>query len=105
MGESRALLCKKKENGGLEIPNWKARCSSAMALWTVKANQSTKPWAKLFSEPGINWNSKSALATIRPTHGVEGFVGKCLDEWYQAAALIPQSENALIWPYVQSQQT
>ena len=103
--EQRALLCKKKESGGLEIPNWKARCSSAMALWTVKANQSTKPWAKLFSEPGINWNSKSALATVRPTHGVEGFVGQCITEWYQTAALLPQSENALIWPYVQSQQT
>ena len=103
--EQRALLCKKKESGGLEIPNWKARCTSAMALWTVKANQSTRPWAKLFSEPDIDWNSESALATIRPDHGVEGFAGKCVTEWYRVAALLPKTDNALVWPYVKSQQT
>ena len=102
--ESRALLCKKREGGGLEIPNWKARCGSAMALWTVKASQSKKPWTKLFSEPCIDWNSTSALATIRPVHGINGFAGKCVTEWYRTAALLPQSDNALLWPYVKSQQ-
>ena len=76
-----------------------------MALWIVKANQSTKPWAKLVSEPGIDWNSTSALATIRPIHGVDGFLGQCLTEYYRSAALLPQSDNALVWPYVQSQET
>ena len=103
--ESRALLCQKKDKGGLEIPNWKIKCSSAMALWAFKATKSSKPWTKLFSEPGIDWNSTNALATVRPVHGVEGFIGQCITEYYKSAALLPQSDNALVWPYVLPQET
>ena len=98
--ESRALLCKKKDNGGLGIPNWRARSRSAMALWAVKASKSKKPWTKLFSEPGIDWSSSSALTTVRSTHGVEGFAGQCITEWYRSAALLPASDTAYIWPYI-----
>ena len=101
--ESRALLCKRKENGGLGIPNWRARSRSAMALWTVKASQSKKPWTQLFSESGIDWNSSSALTTVRSTHGVEGFAGQCITEWYRSAALLPASDTAFIWPYINQQ--
>ena len=98
--ESRTLLCKKKDNGGLGIPNWRARSKSAMALWTVKASKSTKPWTKLFSESGIDWSNSSALTTVRSTHGVEGFAGQCITEWYRSAALLPASDTAYIWPYI-----
>ena len=103
--ESRALLCKRKENGGLGVPNWRARCRSVMALWAVKSTQSNKPWTNMFSEPCINWKSQSALATIRPTHGVKGFAGSCVTEWYKTAALANSSHSAILWPYVKSHQT
>ena len=102
--EQRALLCMKREKGGLEIPNWKARCNSALALWTVKANQSEKSWAKLMNEEGIDWNSSEAMATIRSDHKVEGFLGRCVTEWYRIAALLPPSDNAIVWPYVKGPQ-
>ena len=88
--ESRALLCKKRRHGGLEIPNWRFRANSAMA------NQSSKPYSQLFEEKGINWKSASA-------HGVEGFLGQSVTEYYKAAGLVSSKESALIWPYVWSQ--
>ena len=100
--ESRALLCKKRCNGGLEIPNWRSRANSAMALWAVKASQSSKPYSQLFEEKGINWKSPSALATVRTEHGVEGFLGQCVTEYYKIAGLVASKESALIWPYVES---
>ena len=103
--ESRALLCKKRCNGGLEIPNWRSRANSAMALWAVKASQSAKPYSRLFEEKGINWKSPSALATVRTEHGVEGFLGQCVTEYYKIAGLVASKESALIWPYVESETT
>ena len=70
--ESRALLCKPKKQGGLDVPNWSAKSASAMALWIYKVNTSTKPWSKLITEEGIDWKSPSALVTI----GVRRFSGK-----------------------------
>ena len=100
--EGRALLCKPKDQGGLDVPNWGARCASAMALWIVKANSSKKPWADLVAETGIDWKSQSALVTIRSNHGVEGFMGKCVDEYYKTVSLLPRtSEEAFLWPYMQ----
>ena len=63
--EARALLCKRKDRGGLDVPNWKVRCASAITLWAEKATQSEKPWTKLLVEPGINWKNETALYTIR----------------------------------------
>ena len=100
--ESWALLCQKKEQGGLEIPYWRTRCKSAMALWAVKATKSSKPWAKLFREPGIDWQSADALLTIRSQHWVDGFAGLCVSEWYHTASLAKPSNRALIWPYIKS---
>ena len=100
--EARALLCQKKDQGGLEIPYWRARCKSALALWAVKATKSTKPWAKLFTEPGIDWKSPNALSTIRSQHWVDGFAGLCVSEWYHTAALAKPSNRAMIWPYIKS---
>ena len=96
--ESRALLCKRKTKGGLDVPNWRARCNSAMALWAVKATNSDKPWTKLLDEPGIDWSKDAALYTIRSEHGVEGFLGKCVTEWYRAAACLPdpQPDKAIV---------
>ena len=71
-----------------------------MALYTVKASKSTNPWTKLFSETGIDWSNSSALTTVRSTHGVEGFAGQCITEWYRSAALLPASDTAYIWPYI-----
>ena len=100
--ESRALLCKPKKQGGLDVPNWSARSASAMALWIFKANTSTKQWSNLLSEEGIDWKSPSALVTIRKNHGVEGFLGKCVDEYYKTVSLLPRiSEEAILWPYMQ----
>ena len=100
--ETRALLCQKKDKGGLEIPYWRARCRSALALWAVKATKSTKPWTKSFQEPGINWQSTDALSTIRSHHWVDGFAGICVSEWYRTASLAKTSNRALIWPYIKS---
>ena len=100
--EGRALLCQKKDRGGLEVPYWKARCRSALALWAVKATKSSKTWTKSFREPGIDWQTEEALATIRSEHQVKGFAGLCVSEWYRTAALAKQSNRALIWPYIKS---
>ena len=100
--ESRALLCKPKKQGGLDVPNWSARAASAMALWIHKANTSSKQWSNLLTEEGIDWKSPSALVTIRKNHGVQGFLGKCVDEYYKTVSLLPSlSEEAILWPYMQ----
>ena len=48
--ELRALLCKKRCNVGLEIPHWRSMANSTMALWAIKASQSSKLYSKLFEE-------------------------------------------------------
>ena len=100
--ESRALLMKKVSQGGLDIPNWRIRCKSAMALWVVKASKSNRPWSNIFQEPGVDWKSASALSSVRSLHWVDGFAGKCVTEWYRTAALLENEGNALLWPYVQT---
>ena len=100
--ESRALLMKSMPHGGLGIPNWRIRCKSAMALWVVKACNSKKPWANIFEEPGVNWKSVNALASVRSLHLVGGFAGMCVTEWYRTVALLESESNALLWPYIQA---
>ena len=93
--ESRALLMKKASQGGLDIPNWRIRCKSVMALWVVKASKSNRPWANIFYEPDVDWKSASAFSSVRSDHWVEGFAGKCVTEWYRTAALLENEGKAL----------
>ena len=100
--ETRALLCQKRENGGLEMPNLRAKIRSALALWAVKATSTSKAWAISCREPGIDWKSQAALHTVRVDHKVEGFLGVCVSEWYRTIALLKPVETALIWPYLKN---
>ena len=100
--ETRALLCQRRENGGLEMPNIRAKIRSALALWAVKATSTNKAWANACREPGINWKSQAALHTVRDDHKVEGFLGVCVSEWYRTIALLNPQGTAIVWPYIKN---
>ena len=98
--ETRALLCQKKADGGLEMPNLAAKIRSAKALWVSKSIKTRKAWTKAFKEQGIDWKSESALATVRENHQISGFAGECVSEWYRTIALTSPSHVAHVWPYI-----
>ena len=84
------------------MPNIGAKIRSAKALWIYKGMRTKKPWAKALREPGIDWTTETALTTPRLNHGISGFLGECVTEWYRSVTLLKGTDNAYIWPYIKN---